>query len=72
VTGTPEEIEGPAEDADKKETEDFTHDDASRRNLPTAEFQSVMMLPEEQKPRRVEYERRNQDLDPQLIWRGQV
>jgi adenine-specific DNA-methyltransferase len=53
----------------KKEVEVFTHDDASRRNLPTAEFQSVM-APEVQKPIRVEYERRNPDLDPQLIWRG--
>jgi adenine-specific DNA-methyltransferase len=65
-------LRAPQKTPTKKETEVFTHDDASRRNLPTAEFQSVMMLPEEQKPRRVEYERRNQDLDPQLIWRGQV
>ncbi len=52
-----------------KKVEAFTHDDASRRNLPTAEFQSVMRE-EEQRPIRVAYERRNRDLDPQLIWRG--
>jgi len=47
----------------------LVHDDASRRNIPTAEFQSVMRA-EEQRPIRVAYERRNRDLDPQLIWRG--
>jgi adenine-specific DNA-methyltransferase len=52
-----------------KSVEAFTHDEASRRNLPTAEFQSVMRE-EEQRPIRVAYERRNRDLDPQLIWRG--
>jgi adenine-specific DNA-methyltransferase len=45
------------------------HDEASRKNIPTAEFQSVMRV-EEQRPIRVAYERRNRDLDPQLIWRG--
>ncbi|ADW67177.1 site-specific DNA-methyltransferase [Granulicella tundricola] len=47
----------------------LVHDDASRKNIPTAEFQSVMRT-EEQRPTRVAYERRNRDLDPQLIWRG--
>src|SRR5262249_1702322 len=42
---------------------------ASRRNIPTAEFQSVMGVAE-QSPVRVPYERRNRDLDPQLVWRG--
>lgn len=47
------------------------HDDATRKNIPTAEYQSVMAK-DEQKPVRVEYERqhRNRDLDPQLVWRG--
>ncbi len=45
------------------------HDDATRRNIPTAEFQSVMRE-DEQRPIRVAYERRNRDLDPQLIWRS--
>ncbi|MGE3274952.1 MAG: site-specific DNA-methyltransferase [Vicinamibacterales bacterium] len=52
-----------------KEVEALRHDEASRRNIPTAEFQSVMAK-EEQSPIRVAYERRNRDLDPQLVWRG--
>ena len=47
----------------------LTHQDASRKNIPTAEFQSVMHK-DEQSPIRVAYERRNRDLDPQLVWRG--
>ena len=45
------------------------HKEASRRNIPTAEYQSVMRA-EEMSPVRVAYERRNRDLDPQLVWRG--
>src|SRR3954454_23645625 len=45
------------------------HDKASRRNIPTAELQSVMTK-ESQVSVRVAYERRNRDLDPQLVWRG--
>jgi adenine-specific DNA-methyltransferase len=45
------------------------HDAAKRRNIPTAEFESV--LDEADKtPIRLAYERRNRDLDPQLVWRG--
>jgi adenine-specific DNA-methyltransferase len=40
-----------------------------RKNLPTAEFQAVME-DAEKKPIRLAYERRNHDLDPQLVWRG--
>jgi adenine-specific DNA-methyltransferase len=54
---------------EKKKVETLTHDKAKRRNIPTAEFQSVMRV-EEQSPIRVAYERRNRDLDPQLVWRG--
>ncbi len=58
------------------------HDDAKRKNIPTAEYQSVL---EKQKlaPVRVSYPRaeagaalgeekqaRNRDIDPQLVWRG--
>ena len=47
----------------------LTHGDASRKNIPTAEYHPV--LPDEDKaPIRVAYERRNRDLDPQLVWRG--
>ena len=56
----------PRTEKPRKKIEAFTHEDASRRNLPTAEFQSVMHA-EEQRPIRVAYERRDRDLDPQLI-----
>ena len=52
-----------------KTVETLTHDEASRKNIPTAEYQSVMRK-DEQDPIRVAYERRNRDLDPQLVWRG--
>jgi len=54
---------------EKKKVETLTHDKAKRRNIPTAEFQSVMRV-DEQSPIRVAYEHRNRDLDPQLVWRG--
>jgi adenine-specific DNA-methyltransferase len=54
---------------EKKKVETLTHDKAKRRNIPTAEFQSVMRV-DEQSPIRVAYDRRNRDLDPQLVWRG--
>src|SRR5690242_14130860 len=53
----------------KKIVETLLHNDAKRRNIPTAEYQSVMRA-EELSPIRVAYERRNRDLDPQLVWRG--
>ena len=53
----------------KKNIETFTHDEASRKNIPTAEYHSVMKK-DEQSPVRIAYERRNRDLDPQLVWRG--
>ena len=52
-----------------KAVETLTHGEASRKNIPTAEFRSVMGR-SEQSPVRVAYERRNRDLDPQLVWRG--
>ncbi|WP_105132454.1 site-specific DNA-methyltransferase [Burkholderia sp. BE12] len=57
------------------------HDSATRKNIPTAEYQSVMAK-DEQRPKPVVYERtgglgleeekacRTRDLDPQLVWRG--
>ncbi len=51
-----------------KSVETLTHGEASRRNIPTAEFHPVM-AEEEKAPRPVVYER-NRDLDPQLVWRG--
>ena len=63
--------------ATKKNTplsvETLKHEDATRKNIPTAEYQSVMKQ-EQQKPIPVRYPReredRNRDLDPQLVWRG--
>src|SRR5438552_2338236 len=52
-----------------KTVETLTHDADKRRNIPTAEYQSVVQE-EQQSPVRVAYERRNRDLDPQLVWRG--
>ena len=49
--------------------EALKHDEATRKNIPTAEYQSVM-IDEHKHPLRVAYERRNKDLDPQLVWRG--
>ncbi len=52
-----------------KQVETIVHDEAKRTNIPTAEFQSF--LDDEAKhPIQVAYERRNPDLDPQLVWRG--
>jgi adenine-specific DNA-methyltransferase len=55
--------------AKNKKVEALRHDEATRKNIPTAEYQSVVEK-EAQSPVRVAYERRNRDLDPQLVWRG--
>ena len=52
-----------------KSVETFTHKADSRRNIPTAECHSVLS-DSDKAPIRVAYERRNRDLDPQLVWRG--
>ena len=52
-----------------KTVETLRHEDASRKNIPTAEYQAVM-ADDDRNPIRVAYERRNRDLDPQLVWRG--
>ena len=52
----------------KKSVEALKHDEAKRKNIPTAEFQSVLEK-EQQDPKKVRYPR-NADLDPQLVWRG--
>ncbi len=52
-----------------KQVETLKHEEAKRRNIPTAEHQSVM-AEDEKSPIRVAYNRRNRDLDPQLVWRG--
>ena len=52
-----------------KSVETLTHEGTRRRNIPTAEYQPVMR-DAELNPIQVAYERRNRDLDPQLVWRG--
>src|SRR4051794_27483140 len=48
--------------------EALRHQD-KRRNIPTAELEPVMD-DKDKTPIRLAYERRNRDLDPQLVWRG--
>jgi adenine-specific DNA-methyltransferase len=52
----------------QKSVETLKHDEAKRKNIPTAEFQSVLEK-EQQDPKKLRYPR-NTDLDPQLVWRG--
>lgn len=52
-----------------KTVEAIKHDEAKRKNIPTAELQSVVQK-EAREPVTVSYARRNRDLDPQLVWRG--
>ena len=52
----------------RKTVETITHGEAKRKNIPSAEHQSVLR-PNHAEPRPVKYPR-NTDLDPQLIWRG--
>ena len=63
-----------------KKIEALTHDEARRRNIPTAEYQPVL-TDEDREPKEVRYARgagslddekaaRDPDLDPQLVWRG--
>jgi adenine-specific DNA-methyltransferase len=47
----------------------LTHDEATRRNAPTAELEAFVSA-EMKRPILKAYERRNPDLDPQLVWRG--
>ncbi len=51
-----------------KSVETLKHDAAKRKNIPTAEHQSVLM-PNDASPRPLKYPR-NTDLDPQVVWRG--
>ena len=53
----------------KKTVETLRHKEASRKNIPTAEYQAVMEE-DDRSPIQIAYERRNRDLDPQLVWRG--
>ncbi len=57
-----------AKKSDSKSVETLVHGTDKRKNIPTAEFQSVLQK-EQESPRKVKYPR-NTDLDPQLVWRG--
>jgi adenine-specific DNA-methyltransferase len=52
----------------EKQVDAIRHEADKRKNIPTAEFQSVLS-PDAQKPIEIRYPR-NTDLDPQLVWRG--
>ena len=52
----------------KKSVETFKHDDAKRKNIPSAEQQAFVQQ-DQQNLKTVRYPR-NTDLDPQLVWRG--
>ncbi|SDX69850.1 adenine-specific DNA-methyltransferase [Pseudomonas syringae] len=54
--------------ASKLAVETIKHDDATRKNIPTAEYQSLVQK-SDQATLKVRYPR-NTDLDPQLVWRG--
>jgi len=51
-----------------KSVESLTHDEAKRKNIPSAEQQSFIQK-EQEAPQQIRYPR-NTDLDPQLVWRG--
>ena len=53
----------------RRQVETLTHKEATRLNNPSAESQPLMK-DEDKAPVRLVYERRNRDLDPQLVWRG--
>jgi adenine-specific DNA-methyltransferase len=58
----------PAAPKAPKHVEALRHTEDKRRNIPTAEHQSVLEA-EHTAPREVRYPR-NPDIDPQLVWRG--
>jgi len=77
-SGTP--VARPKKSAAPKRVEALKHSEATRVNIPTAEFQAVVS-PERKQVIEVKYQRetstlteeraeRNRDLDPQLVWRG--
>ena len=51
-----------------KTVETLVHDEAKRKNIPTAEHQSVVKQ-DDKNPIKIRYPR-NTDLDPQLAWKG--
>ncbi len=53
----------------ERTVEALRHEEDTRTNIPTAEYQS-MVREEQEAPLQKAYQRRNRDLDPQLVWRG--
>ncbi len=53
---------------EKKPVEAIVHEEAKRKNIPTAEFESLLQK-DYQSVKKVKYPR-NTDLDPQLVWSG--
>jgi adenine-specific DNA-methyltransferase len=58
-----------AKKSNPKTVDAFKHEDEKRKNIPTAEYEPIVRDAERETVR-VAYERRNRDLDPQLVWRG--
>jgi adenine-specific DNA-methyltransferase len=56
---------GPAAEAD---VESYKHEEAKRKNIPTAENQKLV-ADEDKAIKKLRW-KRNPDLDPQLVWRG--
>src|SRR5436190_21837058 len=54
--------------AQPKSVETLKHAEAKRKNIPSAEQQSIVQR-EHEHPKSIRYPR-NKDLDPQLVWRG--
>ena len=52
-----------------KKVESLRHREANRKNIPTAEYRAVM-ADDERSLVQVAYQRRNRNLDPQLVWRA--
>jgi adenine-specific DNA-methyltransferase len=58
-----------AKKSNPKTVDAFKHEDEKRKNIPTAEYEPIVRDAEKETVR-VAYERRNRDLDPQLVWAG--
>ena len=54
---------------DPLRVESLRHEEAARTNIPSAEHQPLLK-DEDERPIQAAFERRNPDLDPQLVWRG--
>lgn len=52
----------------KADVESYTHEEAKRKNIPTAENQKLV-ADEDKAVKKLRW-KRNPDLDPQLVWRG--